>query len=81
MLPTYDRDAPKKPTNLSLNSDLLIKARALDINLSASLEEALEGIVRRRLQEEWLKENRDAIESYNAHVENSGVFSDGIRTF
>lgn len=81
MLPTYDRDAPKKPTNLSLNSDLLVKARALGINLSASLEEALEAIVRRRLQEQWLEENREAIESYNEHVETNGVFSDGSRTF
>ena len=37
----YDLEAPKKPTNLSLNSDLLKKSRALNINLSATLEQAL----------------------------------------
>ena len=37
----YDTTAPKKATNLSLNSDLLIKSRALNINLSATLEQAL----------------------------------------
>ena len=81
MLPTYDHDAPKKPTNLSLNSDLLSKARALGINLSASLEEALEAIVKRRLSEQWLTENREAIRSYNEHVEANGLFSDAIRNF
>jgi antitoxin CcdA len=37
MLPMYDSQAPKKATNLSINSDLLNRARALDINLSAVL--------------------------------------------
>lgn len=37
----YDRNAPKKPTNLSINSDLLKKAKELDINLSAALEQIL----------------------------------------
>lgn len=31
MPPLYDRNAPKKPTHLSINSDLLKKARELDI--------------------------------------------------
>ena len=34
----YDHKAPKKPTHLSINSDLLKKARELDINLSSGLE-------------------------------------------
>lgn len=81
MRPIYDKNAPKRPTNLTLNSDLLRKARELDINLSSALEGALEEIVRRRLSEQWLAENRDAIAAYNEHVEAHGVFSDGIRGF
>lgn len=77
----YDNNAPKKPTNLSLNSDLLKKARELGINLSSTLEEALEQIVKQRLHEQWLEQNRKAIDSYNQQVEASGVFSDGIRSF
>ena len=38
MLSAYDLEAPKKATNLSINSDLLKKAKALDINLSAPLD-------------------------------------------
>jgi len=42
----YNRNAPKKPTNISINSELLVKARNLKINLSATLEYALEAEVR-----------------------------------
>ncbi|MDP3877947.1 MAG: type II toxin-antitoxin system CcdA family antitoxin [Methylobacter sp.] len=37
----YDTSAPKKTTNLSINSALLHEAKALKINLSATLEAAL----------------------------------------
>lgn len=81
MLPIYDPNAPKRPTNLSINSDLLKKARELGINLSSSLEEALAANVKRRLSEQWLSENREAIATYNEHVEANGVFSDDVRSF
>ncbi len=37
----FDDQAPKKATNLSINSDLLAKSRDMQINLSALLESAL----------------------------------------
>lgn len=73
--------APKKPTNLSLSSDLLRQARELDINLSAELNSALAQIIRKREAELWLEENRAAMDAYNAQVEKRGVFSDGLRGF
>jgi antitoxin CcdA len=81
MRPVYDHSAPKKPTNLTVNSDLLRKAREHGINLSAVLEDSLEEMVRRRLAEQWLAENQEAISAYNAHIDANGVFSDGIRSF
>ncbi len=77
----YDLTAPKKPANLTINSDLLRHARAQKINLSATLERALVDELRRRQGERWLRDNRDAIAAYNAAVETQGVFSDGVRTF
>jgi antitoxin CcdA len=77
----YSPNAPKKPTNLSINSDLLQKARALDVNLSSVLEQALVETLRNRMSEQWLSENQDAIEAYNEQVEAEGVFGDGVRTF
>ena len=71
----------KKPTNLSIRTDLLEQARALDINLSSELEKHLVEVIRRRRAEQWLKDNREAIEAYNRYVEQHGVWSDGLRTF
>lgn len=31
--------------------------------------------------QEWLKENRKAIDHYNKRVDEHGVFSDGLRSF
>jgi len=81
MRPAYNMHAAKKAANLSINADLLSTARTMDINLSATLEDALLQIVRKRQREEWLAENRAAIDAYNDHVEQHGVFSDGLRTF
>lgn len=71
----------KRAANLSVNAGLLDEARALKINLSATLERALEAEVRARKRERWLAENRDAIAEYNARVAGRGVFSDGMRSF
>lgn len=75
----FDVNAPKKATNLSVNSDLLKKARSLEINLSATLEHALALQVRKAAREEWLSENEEAINSLNDLAENNGLFSDFYR--
>ncbi len=77
----YDTSAPKKPTNLTVNRDLLDAARALKINISATLEEALASKVRQQRTAAWLSENRIAIAQYNNFVEENGVFSDDLRMF
>jgi antitoxin CcdA len=78
---TFDLQAPKKPTNVSINSDLLAKAKELRINLSATLEQALTAEVVARQQELWKAENKSAIEAYNKLVDRNSVFSDEQRTF
>lgn len=77
----YDPKAPKKPTNLSINSDLLSKARKSKINLSATLERALTQQLRQTERESWKNENRDAIEALNDLAEKHGLFSDSFREF
>jgi antitoxin CcdA len=71
----------KRPANLSISAELLEQARALEINLSATLERALEHEVRVRAREKWLEENREAIRIYNQRIERDGVWSDGMRGF
>ena len=77
----FDPEARKKPTNLSINSDLLRQARALKINLSKTLEERLSQLILEQKKRDWKKENREAIEAYNRRAEKNGVFSDGLRRF
>ncbi len=81
MIQLFDTRAPKKPANLSINSDLLVKARELNINLSATLEEALTGQLKLKQRELWRKQNAKAIQAYNRFVEAQGIFSDELRSF
>lgn len=81
MLPLYDSQAPKKAANLSINSDLLNRAKELDINLSAALEQTLAQLLKRRQQEQWLVENREAITAYNQDIEKHSSFGDALRLF
>ena len=77
----YDPSAPKKPANLSINSELLRKAKEFEINLSATLEQALVEKVKQRQQELWLSANKSAIDEYNSYTEQNGNFSDTLRSF
>ena len=77
----YDREAAKKATSLQVNSDLLEKAHELGVDLAATLEDALASEVHKRQRDTWREENREAIEAYNEHVAQHGVFSTGLRGF
>ena len=77
----FDQQAPKKAANLSINSDLLAKARSLKINLSATLEQALIVQVKNAEREQWKQENKEAIDALNKLSEENGLFSDSFREF
>lgn len=73
--------APKKPTNVSLNADLVRRAKSYGLNISHITEVALEEAVRQKAHERWLADNAEAIERYNQDVDSRGTFSDGLRRF
>lgn len=77
----FDPTGPRKPANLSINAELLQQAKELNINLSQTLERHLAEIVRQARREQWLEENREALDAYNRRVEANGTFSDGLRRF
>jgi len=77
----YDPNAPKKSTNLSINSDLLRQAKERHINISQALELRLAELLREEKIRRWKVENQEAIEDYNRRVEARGTFSDGLRRF
>lgn len=66
----------KRSINLYLNAGLLEEAKALDLNVSAISNQALEVVVRERKRERWIAENRAGIEALNSFVEKNGIFSD-----
>lgn len=80
MSQAYNRAAPKKATNLSINSDLLSKARSLKLNLSATLEAALESEIKKTERDQWRETNKKAIDVSNRLAEKNGLFSSSYRT-
>lgn len=65
--------AGRKPTNVSLPADLVSEAKRLGINVSQACEAGLAGEVRKKLSEEWKRENKEAIESSNEYVRKHGL--------
>ncbi len=81
MTAIYNKDAKKRATNISINSDLLEKAKKYKINISANVEKTLEELIKQEEIKNWEKENQEAIASYNERIAKNGVFSDGLRSF
>lgn len=74
-------NAPKKPTNLSLNSKVLEMARELGINISQTVDSLLAEEVKRRYWEKWQEENKEAVEAYNERIRREGLPLAKYRTF
>jgi antitoxin CcdA len=77
-VPSYDRNAPRRPVNLSINEDLLSRAKALTRNLSGTVEELLAGYVqqeqaRKRAEDERLDQ---IVSALNAFHERSRFLAD-----
>ncbi len=73
--------AAKRAVNVSVPAELIEAARAEQINLSATLEAALEQQLRLRRRQRWLGDNSGAIAAYNREVQENGTFGDGLRSF
>ena len=79
----YDSDAPRKAVNLSINGDLLLQAKRLTKNLSATVEALLAGhvqaeLARKRADDEALEQ---VITALNAYHEEHGFLSDEFQSF
>ena len=75
----YEYTAAKKPVNLSVNSDLLRQAKQLKVNVSQVLEVALANQVKSLREAQWLADNQEAIDGYNRHVEENGLWNEAWR--
>ncbi len=77
----YDKGAPKRAVNVSVNADLAAKAKALGVNLSEALETRLAELVAAAERQRWLIENAAAVEAYNKRIEEETILSDVERQF
>ncbi len=77
----YNKNAAKKATNVTINADLLQKAKSYKINISKNFEAYLADVVRKREEQQWLEENREAIDAFNERVKREGCFSDEHKRF
>jgi antitoxin CcdA len=59
----------RKPTNISLDVALLEAAREKGINISRASEAGL----RAELERRWREDNAQAVEAYNAYVDEHGL--------
>lgn len=75
------RTAPRKPTNLTLDTVLLTEARSFGVNLSQAAEAGLRRAVAAAKAEAWQRENAAALSSSNAWVEAQGLPLDSYRQF
>ena len=63
----------RKVTEISLDADLLMQARDLDIDPTLAAERGIAGAVKAERERLWLLENADAIKAYNDDIETNGL--------
>ena len=71
----------RKPTNVSLPTDLLERAKALDVNVSRASERGLREEVQAAEARTWAEMNADFIAEMNARIERDGLPLEEYRTF
>jgi antitoxin CcdA len=65
--------ASKRPTNVSLSDPLIAEAKALGINLSQAAENGISQAIKDKKTEQWLIENKAALESANEYIKKYGL--------
>jgi antitoxin CcdA len=72
------KSTQRKAINLSIDSDLVERARALGLKLSGLAEAAIRKAVHAEEARRWQTENAEAIEAYNRLVAEEGLLSDHV---
>ncbi|QJD72197.1 type II toxin-antitoxin system CcdA family antitoxin [Marinobacterium sp. LSUCC0821] len=75
------RSTTRRPTNLSIDAELLTIAKEVGVNISRSAEVGIQEAVKNKLRERWLQENKEALLSSNAFVEENGLPLEKFRSF
>jgi antitoxin CcdA len=78
-MPAIDTPAAKRPVNLTLNSDLVARARAEGLNLSALAEEALAAALARIAKARFEAEIARACLVHEQYLAEYGSLGDAVR--
>lgn len=77
--PAYDTAAPRRTVSLTINADLMAKAKAEGINASAIAERALAAELTERVRARLIEELKRGAEAYDAFVAEHGSFPEIVR--
>lgn len=80
-MPHHAAREPRSAVNLRIRTALKERAKGLGVNLSRTLEAALEAEICREEQARWTQENRAAIDAYNERIEQRGPALSAYRRF
>ena len=75
---SYNTNAPRRPVNLTANSDLVNMVRSENGNLSRLLEQTMITFLTERELYRWKEENRAAFDSYNRMIAERGALSEDL---
>jgi post-segregation antitoxin (ccd killing protein) len=75
----YNPAAAKRPVNVSLNGDLVARARAAGLNLSALTEEAVAAALARIAREKFVAEIAQACRVHEAYLAEYGSLGEAVR--
>jgi antitoxin CcdA len=75
----YDPSASKRPVNVTLNSDLVARARPAGLNLSALAEEAVAIALGRIVQKKFEAEIAQACRVHEQYLAEYGSLGDAVR--
>lgn len=65
----------RKAVNLTADVELIEAAKSMGMNLSQVFEESLKHAVSEERKRQWVEENREAIDEYNARIDREGTFA------
>ena len=71
----------KKSTCLTLNTEVLVEAKKLGINMSKVCDAFLESLVKSEKEQRWKSENQDFINEYNQITEKDELPLDKWKAF
>jgi antitoxin CcdA len=75
---SYNTSAPRRPVNLTANSDLVNMVRSENGNLSKLLEQTMITFLTERELYRWKEENKASFDSYNRMIAERGPLSEDL---